>query len=160
MPMMPPKRKNEPRRRFILPLTVAAPLLMSACSGVVPSMPNAYDGPPGYGWDNERQAPAYGSPGYPPLYTYQTPRPALPPQYGPPNLDNGSGSDFQPPPRIPPVAVRPPEPSAPRDDDPGSGSSTPPPEPRPDTEAGGPRTAPPHPPGDYCGWWDVCHLWE
>jgi hypothetical protein len=165
--MMRPNRK-EPRRRFILPLAMAAPLLMSACSGMVTSTPNAYDAPPGNGWYDERQVPVYGSPGYPPLYTYQTlqPRPAPPPpQFAQPDLDNGGGSNLLPlPRRMPPVAVRPPEPSAPRDDDPDNGSSTPQPAephmPPPNVEAGGPHPAPPRPPGEYCGWWDLCHLWE
>jgi hypothetical protein len=141
-------------------------LSLAACSAVVPPMQSyAVRNANGTIYD-----PAAIAPPYPPLYTYQTsqPRPAPPPQFRQPDLDNGSGSDFQPPPRIPPVAVRPPEPSAPRDDDPGSGSSTPPAAPQPvephvpppNVEAGSPRTAPPHPPGEYCGWWDVCHLWE
>jgi hypothetical protein len=155
MPMM----TNEPRRfgQLILPLTIAAPLMMSACAPQPPTY-SLYDVQPGNGWYDERQVPVYGSrpPGYPPLYTYQVPQlsPAPPPRrfFNP---DNGS---------VEPERNPPPDAGG---DESGSSNSPPPikaPAPPPDEHADGSPASRPmidaNPPGEKCGWWRLCNLWD
>jgi hypothetical protein len=149
MPMM----TNEPRRfgQLMLPLTIAAPLMMSACAPQ-PTY-TLYDVQPGGGWPNSGGVFYRPPPPLPPTPPVNPPVVSTPP----PNDDSG-GVDVAPESAPQPRRHQQPAVIAEPDDPPAAAT------PLPTFEARQrvPRSVPPagSSPADPCGWWDLCVLWQ
>jgi hypothetical protein len=158
--MMRPNRNYEPRRfgRLILPLTVTAPLIMSACSAVVPP-PQSYAvrNPDGTIYDPATSAPAYA----PPLAH----APVSPPAAPVPGNDNG-GVNAEPAPQPPDIPdepepqprrhyQQPPARAQPEDQPFANPPLSPPAVPEPSGVAP-PPSATIH--DDCVGYWRICHF--